>query len=708
MKYQELIKEVEGVGKLKLSEQEKFYHDVLNESSNDLEVMVAAIFYLGMAYYYEGNFNKAKEIIEPIILQYQSMPFVRELISAFNLMGVMLYYDGANVSSRYYYEKALQIAMEHEDVGHYCYEYNNISITYVKQEKYEEALDSILKAKEFMPCCVEDMGAYVYLNLALIYNSLNQVDKALEAFNIGLDEHDGKHIILEDYLNCGIELFSKAGMHSELNRCADELEKRIETMYAVEYIDACIALFDYYLEQKMFDQVKAILRYMDSYMVKHPDEIRLGLMVESSRYKYGKVICDLDVIILALEKKNAYYEMIFEEEQVRRCHDTERYFDMNRKLQLALENETKANQVKMRFLASMSHDIRTPINGILGMMQIIRKNWGDMDKLDDSLNKMEVLTKHLNELVEDVLNMSKLESDHMEIVNEPFDLNYMVEELNSLIDAQVSLQNITYHKHMENVVHTHLIGDALQLRRILVNLLTNAIKYNKPNGTIDAFVREVSSDDLQATFEFEIKDTGIGMSEDYIENHLFTPFSQAKQDARTRYEGTGLGMSIVKGLVDKLGGNIDVKSEVGVGTQIKVVLTYQLDTSKNEKQDTSKLDLKDKRILLVEDNEINMEVAEFYLNAVHANVHKAWNGLEAVEKVKEQPNQYSLILMDIMMPKMNGDEAAKCIRKINPSIPIVAMSAQSEYSIDQTIMNDSISKPIDEQKLNHILSKYVA
>ncbi|WP_308587090.1 ATP-binding protein, partial [uncultured Holdemanella sp.] len=288
------------------------------------------------------------------------------------------------------------------------------------------------------------------------------------------------------------------------------------------------------------------------------------------------------------------------------------------------------------------------------------------------------LTKHLNELVEDVLNMAKLESNHMEIVNEPFDLNRLVEEMNSLIDAQVSLHNITYHKHMNNIMHTHLIGDALQLRRILVNLLTNAIKYNKPNGTIDAFVREVLSDDSQATFEFEIKDTGIGMSEDYIKNHLFTPFSQAKQDARTRYEGTGLGMSIVKGLVDKLGGSIEVKSEVGVGTQIKVVLTYQLDTFTNNTQDTSTLDLHDKRILLVEDNEINMEVAEFYLNAVNANVDKAWNGLEAVEKVKEEPNKYSLILMDIMMPKMNGDEAARCIRKINPSIPIVAMSAQSE------------------------------
>ena len=378
-----------------------------------------------------------------------------------------------------------------------------------------------------------------------------------------------------------------------------------------------------------------------------------------------------------------------------------------KQLQLAYQKVDLESKAKTDFMNRMSHDIRTPINGILGMMHIIRKNWGDMDKLDDSLNKIEILTNHLNELVEDVLNMSKLQSDHMEIVNESFDLNHVIDEISDLIDAQVSIQNITYHKHMDNIVHTHLIGDALQLRRILVNLLTNAIKYKKPHGTLDTYVREIKSDDSKVTFEFEIKDTGIGMSEDYIENHLFTPFSQAKQDARTRYEGTGLGMSIVKGLVDKLGGTIEVKSEVGVGTQIKVVLTYQLDTSKIEKQDASKLDLKDKRILLVEDNEINMEVAEFYLGE-YVNVDKAWNGLEAVEKVKEQPNTYSLILMDIMMPKMNGDEAARCIHKINPSIPIVAMSAQSEYAIDQTIMNDSISKPIDEQKLNQILSKYVA
>lgn len=452
--------------------------------------------------------------------------------------------------------------------------------------------------------------------------------------------------------------------------------------------------------QNLLDRYKAGDKHVTvEYQIKMPDD--RVIWVQEMILMSEETIYDIDIqkernivrAIILFRNTSAFHEKEDREKE---------------KLQLAYQKVDLESKAKTDFMNRMSHDIRTPINGILGMMQIIRKNWGDMDKLDDSLNKMEVLTKHLNELVEDILNMSKLESDHMEIVNEPFDLNYMVEELNSLIDAQVSLQNITYHKHMENVVHTHLIGDALQLRRILINLLTNAIKYNKSNGTIDMYVRETSSDDSKVTFEFEIKDTGIGMSEDYIENHLFTPFSQAKQDARTRYEGTGLGMSIVKGLVDKLGGNIEVKSEVGVGTQIKVVLTYQLDTSKNEKQDSSKLDLKDKRILLVEDNEINMEVAEFYLGAVHANVDKAWNGLEAVEKIKEQPNKYSLVLMDIMMPKMNGDEAAKCIRKINPSIPIVAMSAQSEYSIDQTIMNDSISKPIDEQKLDQILSKYIA
>lgn len=562
---------------------------------------------------------------------------------------------------------------EYGNLHHFVLGFKMYSDTIEMDEKkqlmryYDQLKQSILENANYIEALMNMAQSIFSVNL-----TQNQIDGVY-------DEYMQKN--KKPVLPCSYETYFKQWKSNVLEDC----------LGSFSIVESC---------QNLLDRYKAGDKHvMVEYQIKMPDD--RVIWVQEMILMSEETIYDIDIqkernivrAIILFRNTSAFHEKEDREKE---------------KLQLAYQKVDLESKAKTDFMNRMSHDIRTPINGILGMMQIIRKNWGDMDKLDDSLNKMEVLTKHLNELVEDILNMSKLESDHMEIVDEPFDLNDMVEELNSLIDAQVSLQNITYHNHMENVVHTHLIGDALQLRRILVNLLTNAIKYNKSNGTIDMFVREMSSDDSKVTFEFEIKDTGIGMSEDYIENHLFTPFSQAKQDARTRYEGTGLGMSIVKGLVDKLGGNIEVKSEVGVGTQIKVVLTYQLDTSKNEKQDTSKLDLKDKRILLVEDNEINMEVAEFYLNAVHANVDKAWNGLEAVEKVKEQPNQYSLILMDIMMPKMNGDEAAKCIRKINPSIPIVAMSAQSEYSIDQTIMNDSISKPIDEQKLDQILSKYIA
>ena len=689
MKYQELMKEVEGVGKLKLSEQENFYRDVLNESSNDLEVRVAATFYLGMAYYYEGNFNKAKEIIEPIILQYQSMPFVRELISAFNLMGVMLYYDGANVSSRYYYEKALQIAMEHEDVGHYCYEYNNISITYAKQEKYEEALDSILKAKEYMPCCIEDMGAYVYLNLALIYNSLNQVDKALEAFNMGLDEHDGKHIILEDYLNCGIELFTKASMNSELKRCADELENRLDGLFAVEYMDACVALFDYYLEQKMFDQLETILQYMDSYMSKHPDEIRLGLMVESSRYKYGKIINNSNIIIQALEKKNAYYERIFEEEQIRRCHDTERHFDMNRKLQLALENETKANQVKMRFLASMSHDIRTPINGIIGMLQVIQRCGDANQRIKDAYNKMWISSTHLLSLVNDILDIRTLETDSVVLENKSFKLSQLLGRVQTIIDLQASNYKIELFMKTQ-IEHNHLMGSPTHIEKVLLNLLSNAIKYNRPGGKVYLSVKEKAD-----CFEFVVEDTGIGMSEEFVQNKLFKPFVQKN----TRIDGAGLGMSIVQELVKKMNGSIEVKSKENKGTLFIVCLPLEVDKNpvKTQSLKPKTVSIENLSILVVEDNDINMEVIEFMLQSEGAIVYKARNGKEAVEQFGQIKN-LDLILMDLMMPIMDGYEATLQIRKKDKKIPILAMSANA-YMQDiqkcyQAGMNGHISKPL--------------
>ena len=601
----------------------------------------------------------------------------------------MLYYDGANVSSRYYYEKALQIAMEHEDVGHYCYEYNNISITYAKQEKYEEALDSILKAKEYMPCCIEDMGAYVYLNLALVYNNLNQVDKTLEVFYIGLDEHDGKHIILEDYLNCGIELFSKSGMDFELKRCAEELEKRLENLYAAEYIDVCVALFDYYLEKKAFTQVEVVLQYMDSYMAKHPDEIRLGLMVESSRYKYGKVIKNSNIIILALERKNAYYERIFEDEQVRRCHDTERYFDMNRKLQLALENETKANQVKMRFLASMSHDIRTPINGIIGMLQVIQKCGDDKQRIKDAYDKMWISSTHLLSLVNDILDIRTLETDSVVLENKAFELSQLLGRVQTIIDVQAS--NCKIELFIKNQAqHNHLIGSPTHIEKVLLNLLSNAIKYNKTGGKVCLSVEEKAD-----CIEFVVEDTGIGMSEEFIQDKLFKPFVQEN----TRIDGAGLGMSIVYELVKKMNGTIKVESKIDCGTQFIIQLPLEIDLNpvedKSLKSET--VSIENLSILVVEDNDINMEVIEFMLQSEGTTVHKARNGLEAIRQF-DQIQDLDLILMDLMMPVMDGYEATLQIRKKDKKIPILTMSANAYMQDIQKCykagMNGHISKPL--------------
>lgn len=415
---------------------------------------------------------------------------------------------------------------------------------------------------------------------------------------------------------------------------------------------------------------------------------------------------------IVLMSKETIYDAVLKQEKnivrslmlFRNTSSFHKKVDLEKKeLQLAYEKADSESKAKTEFMNRMSHDIRTPINGILGMMQIIRNHWGDLEKLDDCMNKIEISTKHLNELVDDVLNMSKLESNHMEFVNEPFDLTKVMEEVADLIDAQTTTHHISHNRYRQNIRHTHLIGDPLQLRRIMMNLLSNAVKYNKPNGSIDTYAKEISSDENTATFEFEIIDTGIGMSQDYIDHELFEPFTQVKKDARTRYKGTGLGMSIVKGLIDQLGGEIHVTSQENVGTDITFTLKYMLDKQENDEP----LNLKGKNILIVEDNEINMEIIEFYLESMHAHLLLAWDGKQAIQKVEENPTSIDLILMDIMMPKMNGDKAAEQIKKINSHIPIIAMSAQSAYRIDKKIMEDSISKPIDMNRLKHVLEIYL-
>ena len=388
------------------------------------------------------------------------------------------------------------------------------------------------------------------------------------------------------------------------------------------------------------------------------------------------------------------------------------------RLQMAYEEADSENRAKTEFMNRMSHDIRTPINGIMGMVDIIRKNRDDREKVDDSLDKIQLSTRHLLELVSDVLDMSKLEAGMFEIHEDVFDMNELMDEVAALVDAQLVESGITHCKHRSNIQHTALKGSSLQLRRIMVNLLSNAIKYNKSNGTIDTYAEELSCDGTTVWYEFKIVDTGIGMSEKFIKEQLFKPFTQEKNDARTLYRGTGLGMSIVKALLDKKGGSIEVESQLGEGSTFTFRLPFKVDENaietKKEEQSSGEQKLEGKQILLVEDNEINMEIAEFYLKELGIVVDKAWNGQEAIDKFEESaPGTYDLILMDIMMPVMGGREAARRIRTLErpdaETVRIYAMTAQvSSESVHKCLasgMNGHIAKPIDESKLREILTR---
>ncbi len=400
------------------------------------------------------------------------------------------------------------------------------------------------------------------------------------------------------------------------------------------------------------------------------------------------------------------------------------------RLQVAYEKADFESRAKTEFMNRMSHDIRTPINGILGMIQMIRKNYKDQEKIEECVDKIDLSVQHLSELVNDVLDMSKIESGYLELQNDTFDLNTLIDQVEVVVSAQVEAMEISYESHREKVNHTMLSGDTLQIRRIMLNLFSNAIKYNKRGGRIDTYVKELSFDGMCAAFEFRITDTGVGMSREYIKEELFKPFTQEINDARTQYKGTGLGMSIVKGLVEKMGGTIRVSSTPGVGTEFRFYLSFPVVQPEKESQNKecvqrTKQDLKEDKplrgyhILLAEDNEINMEIAEFYLEEAGAQVTKAWNGREAAELFKQSGlREYDAVLMDIMMPELDGKEASRKIRSMADQredaakIPILAMTAQaSTESIHQCKaagMNECIFKPVNAKELIRLLQDIVA
>ena len=388
-------------------------------------------------------------------------------------------------------------------------------------------------------------------------------------------------------------------------------------------------------------------------------------------------------------------------------------------LLIAAKKAEAANEAKTEFLQRMSHDIRTPINGICGMVNMADHYADDIEKQKEYRTKVKEASNLLLELVNDVLDMSKLESGEVVLEESPFNLSKIFEEVLVVIEQIAAEQNIRIVWEKKEIKHRDFIGSPRYVKRVMMNILSNAVKYNRENGQIHISCREIPSEQPETTtMEFVCRDTGIGMTEEF-QKYVFEPFAQEHTGSRTKFTGTGLGMPITKKLVEKMGGTITFESEKGVGTTfvIQVPFKIDMDADKREEQtDVSENSIKGLHILLAEDNELNMEIAEFVLQNEGADVTKAWNGQEAVELFRNsKPGEFNVILMDIMMPVVNGYEATKMIRSLDredaKKIPIIAMTAnaftEDRIRAKKAGMDEHIAKPVDVELLIKVIHKFV-
>ncbi len=382
-----------------------------------------------------------------------------------------------------------------------------------------------------------------------------------------------------------------------------------------------------------------------------------------------------------------------------------------------LERVRRANSVKSEFLSHMSHDLRTPINGIMGMLSILEKSQDDPERQRDCYKKIRVSTEHLLSLVNDVLQVSRLESGRPSAVEEPFALQDTVEDCISILSSQAEERGVRLVLEEVSLRHGRLIGNTLHLKKILMNVIDNALKYNRPHGSVFVRVRENACQDGIADYGFEIEDTGIGIGEEFKE-HIFEPFTQEHQDARTNYNGVGLGMSIVKKLVDEMKGSIRIDSCPGRGSVVQIMLPLRVDEAWSGDPAKEEQDMQDSiagmRVLLVEDNEINCEIVEYILQEAGAEVVTANDGKAAVDAFEASaPGTFDCVLMDLMMPVMSGYEATRVIRSLErtdaKTVPVIALSANT-FEEDIALakdagMNEHLAKPVDIPTMFRVMSR---
>ena len=489
------------------------------------------------------------------------------------------------------------------------------------------------------------------------------------------------------------------------------------------------------LEQSTTDNevVQAMKKHTDSQHIYHLKKEGIGcygIMLKQRDYYIYAYLPDnevfhnlplsvISVIFLYFLMFSIFWLWTYRTNQVHQKKEQEKDEKYKAELLIAAKKAEAANEAKTEFLQRMSHDIRTPINGICGLVNMAEHYVDNMEKQTEYRTKVKEASNMLLELVNDVLDMSKLESGEIVLEEIPFNLSKISREVFVVIEQMAAEQNIQIKWEKKEITHRDLIGSPGYVKRVMMNILSNAMKYNRENGHIYISCIEIPSGQPEmTTMEFVCRDTGIGMAEEF-QKHIFEPFAQEHSGSRTKFAGTGLGMPIAKKLIEKMGGTITFESVEGVGTTFVIRVPFRIDTDRDSKVETgekTEVSIRELHILLAEDNELNMEIAEFMLQNEGAEVTKAWDGQEAVKIFeKSRSGEFDVILMDIMMPVMNGYEAAKMIRSLDredaKAIPIIAMTAnaftEDRLRAKEAGMDEHVAKPVDVESLIKVIHRLV-
>ena len=552
--------------------------------------------------------------------------------------------------------------------------------------------------------CADGTGvvlAYRYIPAEFSQKSVLSIQTLLDGYEVSstgtlLVAEDNRVAASNDPTLIGMNIFESERLMSI--RRSGHADKLIR-VYAPKGIEQCYGIYSHGRDYYLYAYVPARQVYTLTVM---------NLVITLVMY----------ILILALVQvfrwnsaKDFFMQQEHSEQEYRKSLEQK-----NVALQLAVQRETKANLAKREFLFNMSHDIRTPMNAIIGFTALAQTHIDDRGQVEDYLKKISVSSQHLLSLINDVLDMSRIESGKVTLEAKPVHLPELVHELRDIVQAVVSEKDLSLTLDTVGVENEDVIADPLRLEQILINVLANAVKFTPDGGQIGLWiVQKDTAPAGYADFEFHIKDNGIGMSEEF-QKHIFEQFARERTSTVSKIQGTGLGMAITKSLVDMMGGRITVKSEQGKGSEFTISLRFPIGEAKTEQTPPAAKASASagKKLLVVEDNELNLEIASTLLKEAGFEVDTAENGKIAVEKVEAaSADRYDLILMDIQMPEMDGYEATRRIRALpdtkKAALPIVAMTANAfeddRKNALRAGMNGHIAKPLDIPKLFQVLSE---